>query len=66
MIILPSKPELNTKSSSKKSKNNFNGSIKNDIGAKSLFQNIKDINDNNGESSSPEENNEIQIRDNNE
>jgi hypothetical protein len=66
MIILPSKPELNTKSSSKKSKNNFESSIKKDIGAKSLFQNNKDINDNNGESSDPEENNEIKISDNNE
>ena len=66
MIILPSKPELNIKSSSKKSKNNFESSIKKDIGAKSLFQNNKDINDNNGESSAPEENNEIKISDNNE
>ena len=56
IFILPSKPELNTKSSSKKAKNNFDSNIKKDIGAKSLFQN-KDENekDNNGESKEYEE-----------
>jgi hypothetical protein len=66
MIILPSKPELNTKSSSKKSKNNFDSYIKKDIGANSLFQNNKDVNDNNRESSGNEENNEIKISENKE
>ena len=66
LIILPSKPELNTKSSFKKSKNNFESNIKKNIGVKSLFQNNKDVNDNNGEFREVDENNEIKISNNNE